>query len=309
VCFLFVVFLGSHPSIRLVLHFGLSQSIEGYYQEAGRAGRDGVDSACVTLFADSDRNVLLSFISKFSGVARQNGEKNIDAITRLAFNRECRRKMILATFGESFEGNCGKCDVCLGVESNVQNNLDVAKEASMLLDCIGDWKSLTLKSAIDMLQGKNVKGKESAEKRSYFGAGEARNKAFWTEICRALVFEGHLIEEIKSFAVGGRTVAYREVRVNGISPLPAFFACSFSSQSLVSDVKKTKQSSLAGAVQVSRDSGLLSRVRAARQQTAFQRKEAADLVCSDISLNEMDGLRPRTPAKVQLFVFFLHFFL
>ena len=79
---------------------GLASSVECWYQEAGRAGRDGLPSFCVSLFADSDRNTLLNLASSSTGTARDVAIRGIDEMMALATSRECRRKVILAKFGE-----------------------------------------------------------------------------------------------------------------------------------------------------------------------------------------------------------------
>lgn len=104
------------PDVRLVAHCDLPKSIEGYYQETGRAGRDGLPSECVLFFSYGDRRKQMFFINGMErGPARDEALKKLDAVIRYADLKSCRRRFLLSYFGETpGTENCGGCDVCLG---------------------------------------------------------------------------------------------------------------------------------------------------------------------------------------------------
>lgn len=104
------------PDVRLVAHCDLPKSVEGYYQETGRAGRDGLPSECVLFFSYGDRRKQMFFINGMDyGQARDEALKKLDAVIRYADLKSCRRRFLLSYFGETpGSENCGGCDVCLG---------------------------------------------------------------------------------------------------------------------------------------------------------------------------------------------------
>ncbi len=105
------------PDVRLVAHCDLPKSVEGYYQETGRAGRDGLASECVLFFSPADRRKQMYFINMMEhGQAREQAYQKLESVMRYGSLQECRRRYLLRYFNEvAASGNCGNCDVCLGL--------------------------------------------------------------------------------------------------------------------------------------------------------------------------------------------------
>lgn len=144
------------PNIRYVIHYNMPQSIENYYQEIGRAGRDGEKSECVLLFAPGDMHIQKYLIE----IGTENpGRKNIQYkklrdMSDLVYSNDCYRKSIINYFGEDFEKECGNCSNCLDSGSLVDKTIDAQK----VISCIARMKrSFGITMIIDVLRGSKNK--------------------------------------------------------------------------------------------------------------------------------------------------------
>ena len=119
------------PNIRLVVHYDLPKTMEGYYQETGRAGRDGEPSECVLFFSHRDKMKQKFFINKMEdAVERKNAEARLEKMAGYGAARTCRRRLLLEYFGENWDReNCGACDVCLSEGSAGETNGRVSKDS------------------------------------------------------------------------------------------------------------------------------------------------------------------------------------
>ena len=170
-------------NVRFVIHADLPKSIESYYQETGRAGRDGEAARCILLYSQSDIPKVRFFIDAMTDEAeRQRALDSLSKVVSFASATACRRRMLLDYFAETYpRDNCASCDVCLGLRELT----DCTREAQMLLSAIVRTDSrFGAAHLIDILLGsKNQKIKDFGHDRlKVYGIGKEHDKKFWRQL-------------------------------------------------------------------------------------------------------------------------------
>src|SRR3990170_2208052 len=181
------------PNVRYVIHYDLPKSIEGYYQETGRAGRDGLKSECILFFSYADKFKLEHFIEqKTDEKEKQSAYRQLREIIAYCESKVCRRKILLAYFGENFdEPDCGNCDTCI----EPGEKFDGTIAAQKILSCIyrtGERFGITYMT--DVLTGsRNHKVLENRHDTiKTYGVGKEYPKGQWQSFTRELIQSGYL---------------------------------------------------------------------------------------------------------------------
>ncbi|PPD48093.1 MAG: DNA helicase RecQ [Methylotenera sp.] len=188
------------PNVRFVAHLDLPKSMEGYYQETGRAGRDGLAAnAWMTYGLGDVVNMKQMLENSDASPERQHVERQkLDALLGFCESTACRHQTILHYFGEQHPGNCGQCDNCL----TPTDNWDGTQASQMALSCVyRTGQRFGVVHLIDVLLGKLTPKVEQFKHQelSTFGIGKTLSQAQWSSVFRQLVANGHLETDMDAF--------------------------------------------------------------------------------------------------------------
>lgn len=302
------------PDVRFVIHADLPRNIEGYYQETGRAGRDGLPAECLLLFSAGDLFRNLHFLEEMTDrEAAQTAERQMRQMADFAEGTDCRRRALLAYFGEELPPDgCGSCDICLSPREQV----DVTTDAHKFLSCLYRIRERSgfdtgLNHIVEVLTGADTDRirRFGHHMLSTWGVGRNRSREEWMHLGRQLVALGFAARSDGKFPTLSLTeqgVAILRSRspVSISAPPPATdresgtggrrgrrSRSSRESSSVAGDGRERSPApDRAGAIPC--DEGLFARLRALRKQLADERNVPPYVIFSDVSLRHMARTYP-----------------
>ena len=273
-------------NIRFVIHADLPKSVENYYQETGRAGRDGDAAHCTLLFSPGDISKLRFFIDTMTDVNER--KRSLDALSKVvsfASTSICRRRTLLDYFGEHYpHDNCSSCDICLGTRERV----DCTRDAQMLLSAIVRTEErFGATHIVDIVIGSNIqKIRDFGHDRlKTYGIGKGRSKTYWRQLVDEL-----LAQKVIEKSEGPYPTLF-------LLPKAVHILRNEESIEIVRVVEKTNEKKLVKTLDVSGtpcDQELFELLRVLRKEIATEQGIPPYMVFSDPSLHQMSSICPRT---------------
>lgn len=189
------------PDVRFVIHYDIPKSLEGYYQETGRAGRDGGEGICIAFYARKDLKKLEKFMENKPVAEQDIGRQLLQETAAYAESSVCRRKMLLHYFGEEYlEDNCHNCDNCLHPKNKIE-----AKDALLVvLKSIAAVKeNFRQEYVIDFVKGRATDDIVSHKHNELeeFGAGEDMDNKLWNPVIRQALISGYLKKDVENYGL------------------------------------------------------------------------------------------------------------
>lgn len=270
------------PNVRFVVHYDLPKNIESYYQETGRAGRDGLPAEALLLFGYGDIAISRGLIEK-GGNPEQNRIEihKLNAMVGYAESGGCRRRALLGYFGETLLADCGNCDICL----NPPQRYDVTEDARKALSCVYRvGQRFGIGHVIEVLRGSRAQRIFDLrhEQLSTYGIGREQSQDHWHHLLRQLIQHGYLEQDIANYSVLKLTEAARPL-LRGETTL------TIAKARLKPERKKKSVPKIVGREY---DPELFELLRGRRKQIADRDGVPPYVVFGDASLAEMAALLP-----------------
>lgn len=272
-------------NVRFVVHYDLPKNIESYYQETGRAGRDGLAAQALLLYDPADSARLRGWIATGNNEAQQRVETSkLNHMLAFAEATHCRRQILLRYFAETSDQACGNCDVC----DNPPQTVDATEDAQKLLSCIYRLRqSYGLTYTIEVLRGQNSEKIEKSGHHllSTYGIGKDKSIAYWKQLAWQLIHRDYCYQDLNQFNV-------LRLSKKAIALLKGQEKVSLALVNV--DAKNKTAKTKARNLLTVTHHPLFETLRALRRQLADEENKPPFMIFSDTTLHEMVREKPQT---------------
>jgi len=275
------------PNVRFVVHYDIPRHLEGYYQETGRAGRDGLPSEALLLYGMQDVVTARRLIELGENPEQQRIESHkLSAMLGFAESLTCRRRVLLQYFGETLDADCGNCDVCL----DPPERYDATEDARKALSCVYRvGQRFGIRHVIDVLRGASSERirRLGHDGLSTYGIGADQGVDEWSAILRQLIHRGLLVQDMANYSVlrlteRARPVLRGEEQLELARPRPR-----------LKGKAKAKRKAIEKAGLIAADVPLFDALRELRKRLADEQGKPPYVIFGDTALLDMCRLKPR----------------